>query len=71
MITKTTAVAPDPTCPIPRWLAFLERVTAGDGELQAFLQRACGYSLTGQTVEHALFFLYGTGANGKTPSLKR
>ena len=34
--------------------------------MQAFLQRACGYSLTGQTVEHALFFLYGTGANGKS-----
>ena len=26
----------------------------------------CGYSLTGLTHEHALFFLYGTGANGKT-----
>ena len=41
-------------------------MTAGDAELQAFLQRACGYSLTGLTVEHALFFLYGTGANGKS-----
>ena len=25
-----------------------------------------GYALTGVTVEHALFFLYGTGANGKS-----
>ena len=59
-------MVPDRACPIPLWSAFLETVTAGDAELQAFLQRACGYSLTGQTVEHALFFLYGTGANGKS-----
>jgi putative DNA primase/helicase len=26
----------------------------------------CGYALTGTTREHALFFLYGTGANGKS-----
>lgn len=25
-----------------------------------------GYCLTGVTTEHALFFLYGTGANGKS-----
>jgi phage/plasmid-associated DNA primase len=25
-----------------------------------------GYALTGVTTEHALFFLYGTGANGKS-----
>src|SRR5690606_26604467 len=43
-----------------------ERITGGDGELQAFLQRMCGYALTGSTREHALFFLYGTGANGKS-----
>ena len=41
-------------------------MTAGDKELQAFLQRVCGYILTGATFEHALFFLYGTGANGKS-----
>ena len=38
---------------------------AGDTELIGFLQRVAGYALTGSTVEHALFFLYGTGANGK------
>jgi hypothetical protein len=65
-ITKSTAVAPDPTRPTPLWSAFLDRVTAGERELQDFLQRACGYSLTGLTSEHALFFLYGTGANGKS-----
>jgi putative DNA primase/helicase len=44
----------------------LHRITAGDIELQAFLQRMAGYALTGVTREHALFFLYGPGANGKS-----
>src|SRR5262249_11806274 len=34
--------------------------------VQSFLQRFCGYSLTGATDEHALLFLFGTGGNGKT-----
>ena len=63
-ITKTTAVAPGGDCPL--WRAFLERITNGDGELQAYLQRVCGYALTGVTSEHALLFGHGTGANGKS-----
>jgi putative DNA primase/helicase len=65
-MTKITAVAPDSNCQIPIWLAFLDRVTNGDAELIAFLQRMSGYALTGSTQEHALFFHYGVGANGKT-----
>ncbi|MFX7780522.1 hypothetical protein ABTJ96_19625, partial [Acinetobacter baumannii] len=41
-------------------------VTGGDTALQSYLQRMAGYALTGSTQEHALFFLYGTGANGKS-----
>lgn len=63
-ITHLTPTAPNGTCPI--WKGFLERVTDGDNELQAFLQRMVGYSLTGITREHALFFLFGLGANGKS-----
>jgi putative DNA primase/helicase len=63
-ITKITAVGPGDECAL--WLKFLDRVTGGDLELQSFLQRMIGYSLTGTTREHALFFLYGTGANGKS-----
>jgi putative DNA primase/helicase len=64
-ITKRTAVAPDGNCVTPTWDAFLDRVTGGDAELVAFLKRMAGYALTGLTHEHALFFLYGIGANGK------
>ena len=62
--TKISPVAAQGECPM--WHAFLARVTGGDGELQAYLARVCGYWLTGHTHEHALFFLYGTGANGKS-----
>lgn len=62
--TKVTAVAPRGTCPL--WLAFLARITNHNRELQDFMQRMVGYALTGVTREHALFFLYGTGANGKS-----
>src|ERR1022692_3826400 len=44
-ITKITAAGPGGDCPL--WLWFLERVTGGDPELQSFLQRMIGYSLTG------------------------
>jgi putative DNA primase/helicase len=64
--TKRTAVAPDRGDTAPRWMEFLERVTAGDAALEGFLQRMAGYALTGITREHALFFLYGHGGNGKS-----
>jgi putative DNA primase/helicase len=47
------------------WLSFLDRVTAGNKELQHFLQKMCGYALTGVTHEHQMFFFFGTGRNGK------
>jgi putative DNA primase/helicase len=65
-ITKIAGTRSDPNMPTPLWDAFLQRVTNGDKSLQDYLQRACGYCLTGHTHEHVLFFLYGTGANGKT-----
>jgi putative DNA primase/helicase len=48
------------------WLAFLDRIMARDSTLIGFLQRAIGYSLTGSVSEQVLFFLHGTGANGKS-----
>ena len=62
-MTKITAVAPDGDCPL--WRKFLSEITGGDADLQAFLQRISGYALTGSIQEHALFFFYGTGGNGK------
>jgi putative DNA primase/helicase len=67
--TRITAAASDGACSIVTWLAFLERAAGGDEELIGFLQRMAGYALTGSIREHALFFLYGTGANGKSTFL--
>jgi putative DNA primase/helicase len=63
-ITKVTTVAPGGECQL--WRQFLDRVTGGDTKLQIYLQRVCGYVLTGSTREEAIFFMYGTGANGKS-----
>nr|WP_279196650.1 phage/plasmid primase, P4 family [Ralstonia mannitolilytica] len=63
-MTKITTATPGGDC--PTWWQFIDEVTGGDKELQAYLQRMVGYALTGSTQEHALFFLYGTGANGKS-----
>jgi putative DNA primase/helicase len=62
-MTKITPTPPGGDCPL--WRTFLARVTGGNSALQAFLQRAAGYALTGSTREHALFFFYGSGGNGK------
>ncbi len=63
-ITKRTRTAPEPGS-APIWLQFLSTVTDGKPELISFLQRFAGYSLTGETREQCLAFLYGTGQNGK------
>src|SRR5262249_52644962 len=68
-ITKTTNVSANESTRIPRFLAFLDQVTAGDRALQQFLQRWLGYCLTGVTTEHKFVFFYGTGSNGKTTLL--
>jgi len=69
-ITKATAVRPDPGWPIPLWLGVVsrmfERAGRPDVELIAYMQRVLGYCLTGITDEHVMWFLYGTGANGKS-----
>lgn len=51
------------------WLQFLNDVTNGDKELQEYLQKCVGYSLTGSVREQCAFFLYGLGNNGKSTFL--
>ena len=64
-MTRSTSVAPAKGKP-DRWLQFIDECTAGDDELARFLQRVLGYCLTSSTREHALFFAYGAGKNGKS-----
>jgi putative DNA primase/helicase len=62
-MTLIAAVGPRGDC--PRWRAFLDTIFDHDAALIAYLQRVCGYCLTGDTSEQALFFGYGGGNNGK------
>jgi putative DNA primase/helicase len=64
-LTQVTACAPAAMdCVL--WHAFLDRITENNEDLKDYLQLVFGYALSGSTIEHALFFLYGTGANGKS-----
>lgn len=54
----------------PRWEQFLDEVFGGDEELIEYIQRAVGYSLTGDTSEQVVFLCYGSGANGKSVFLE-
>jgi putative DNA primase/helicase len=56
--------SPDASCSL--WMKFLDRVTGSNVELVNYLQRAVGYSLTGDTRSQIMFFLYGLGSNGKS-----
>ena len=65
-ITKTAPVAYKPNATSDRWTRFLQTATDGDTELEQFLQRAVGYSLTGDTREEKLFSIHGGTGSGKS-----
>jgi len=70
LMTKAAPVAHDPTATCPEWLAFLNRIFDGNQELIRYVQKAAGYSLTGDDREQAFFVCYGTGRNGKSTLLE-
>ncbi|MFO0639679.1 MAG: phage/plasmid primase, P4 family [Polyangiaceae bacterium] len=65
LLTKLSPIEFDASATSPVWDAFLARVVPDDGT-RTFLQRAAGYSLTGDVSEQVLFFLQGGGCNGKS-----
>jgi putative DNA primase/helicase len=69
LLTKLAPVNYDQEALCPTWDRFLDRIMAGNKDLIDFLRRAAGYSLTGSVREQCLFFLYGSGANGKSTFL--
>lgn len=66
LITKSTGVHYDPEAVCPLWEKFLLDIMLGDAEMVAYLQKAVGYTLTGNVSEEVLHFAYGTGRNGKS-----
>ena len=59
----------DATC--PQWEAFLNFAMQGDQELIKYLQRWCGYSLTGYTYIEEFLFVLGTRGTGKNTFVDR
>ncbi len=69
MGTRRAGTHYDPDAAAPRWETFLETVLP-DAALRDFFQRATGYALTGDVSAQCLFFLYGSGSNGKSTALR-
>lgn len=65
-LTRLAPVAYDPQAVPARFLAFLEDITLGRADLQAFLQRYLGYSLTGSTREQCFAIFWGGGYSPRT-----
>ena len=70
LITKLAPVMYNPEAISEVWETFIRTVTGGNEELVRFLQKAVGYSLTGNTSEDVLFFVYGPTATGKSTFLE-
>lgn len=70
LLTKVAPAEYDPGARSELWERFLTESTGGDAQLMTFLQRAAGYSLTGETDEEKLFFVHGPGAAGKSTFLE-
>lgn len=70
LLTKQMNVEYDPEAECPRWKEFLKKIFQGDEELIDFVQRALGYSLTGDVSEDCLFICWGSGQNGKSTFFK-
>lgn len=69
LLTKRANAPFDAAATSPTWEAFLRRIMGDDVAMVDFLRRAVGYAATGSVKEHALFFLYGLGRNGKSTFL--
>jgi putative DNA primase/helicase len=75
LITKLAPVVYDQEAAAPRWERFLQEIFIKengqpDYEVIHFMQKAVGYSLSGDISEEVIFFLTGSGGNGKSKFLE-
>ncbi len=64
-LTKIVDVDYVPEAKCSHWEAFLQRVLP-NAQVRRYIQRAIGYSLSGDVSEQVFFLCYGEGANGKS-----
>lgn len=70
LLMKQVNAIYDPSATCPTWLNFLNQILDGNQNLIDFIQKAIGYSLTGQIGEQVMFILHGGGSNGKSTLLE-
>lgn len=68
MLTKQLAADYDPAATAPRFQAFMEQVLPSPA-VRDYVQRALGYSLTGENSERAMFLVHGQKGTGKSQFL--
>ncbi len=69
LITKTAGCDFDERAVALTWEKFVAEIMGDDGELIDYVQRLCGYLLSGVRGEHLLPIFWGGGANGKSTLL--
>jgi len=69
MLTHMSRIEYNPIATCPTWDACLAQWQPQEN-IREFLRRGVGYSLTGNTREQKLFYLYGSGSNGKSVFLE-
>ncbi len=70
-LTKITEVDYVPGAVCERWLAFMDEIMEGDKDRIRYLQKAIGYSMSGDTRLECMFILYGaTSRNGKGTTME-
>lgn len=68
-ITKQVPYIYDPAATCPHFLSFLDRIFRSrpdKNEIIEYIQKAVGYTLTGDVSQQVIFLLHGTGSNGKS-----
>ena len=68
-ITKISSCDYTDNADCPMWISFLNDIFDNDDDLVRYIQKAVGYSMTGSIDEQCVFFLLGSGKNGKSTFL--
>lgn len=66
MISKQANCSYNHSATCPQWLDFMQQTFQSDQEMIAYIQKALGYSLTGDVGEEVMHFCFGIGSNGKS-----